>query len=156
MNKVVFIFSLIFSVGAFSQVVPNDDFYKNCSLQNTVDSISVFRIVNFATNNFDLVTVEKIDEIELEISSRGALIDIVSPGIIENFQYEGGKSEMDVIKFEGGVTTTKASHQVYQYNDKNSKAKSFFYFFPEQKNLLYRRISKKKKSDIIIYHLTAK
>jgi len=139
-----------------SQVVPNDSIYKYSTHSNMVDSIAVYRVANAAKDKFDLIIVEKIEDIEFDITARGALIDVVSHRIIENFQYKGNYTTMQVLKASKNDKTESVDAVVYMYDDKNSKAKSYFYYFPDQKNMIYRKVSKKKTSDIIIYYLSPK
>lgn len=155
-SLLMFLAITLFSVQAISQVVPNDSLYKYTSHENIVDSISVYRIVNLATKKYEKIYAEKIEGIELEISARGAQIDIYSPQIIEYFKFKGEKTKVFGIKAEGAKVTDIEDKEVFLYEDENAKTKSYFYFFPDQKNQIYRRITKKKTSDIIIYHISSK
>ena len=148
--------SLILSLVLFSQLKPNDDFHKNLPVQNKVDSIGVFRVANFAPLKYDKIATDIIGDMDLEFSSRGAQIDVYSPGVIENFQYRGETDEMTVLKLEDGKQSLKENVKVFRYIDQNSNRKSYFYYFSDQNNILYRRVSKSKKSDYVVYYLSPK
>lgn len=153
MRNLIVLFALFILNHSFSQVAPNEDFYKNLSTVNKVDSIFVLRN---AITQYDLVQSDVFQDLEMEISSRGALIDVLSSAIIENFQYQGGEEVKDVLKFENGKALPYRDKKVYLYHDKNSKRKSYFYYFSDQPNLIYRKVSKSKKSDIVVYFISKK
>lgn len=148
--------SILLTLALSAQLKPNDDFHKNLPTQNKVDSIGVFRVANLAPLKYDKVATDIIDDMDLEFSSRGAQIDVYSPGVIENFQFKGETDEMTVLKLNKGQQSFQENQKVYRYDDRNSNRKSYFYFFPEQKNILYRKVSKSKKSDYVIYYLSKK
>lgn len=147
-------FSFVFT--SESQVVPNDSIYKNTTHSNMVDSIAVYRVANAAKDKYDLIVVEKFEDMEFEITSRGALIDVVSHRIIENFQYKGEAQTMQLLKASENDKTVSVDVNAYLYEDKNSNSKSYFYYFSDQENMIYRKVSKKKTSDIIIYYVSPK
>lgn len=148
--------AVLLALTVSAQLKPNDDFHKNLPTQNKVDSIGVFRVANFAPLKYDKIATDIIDDMDLEFSSRGAQIDVYSPGVIENFQYNGETDEMTVLKLSGGKQSLVENQKVFRYDDQNSNRKSYFYYFSEQKNILYRKVSKSKKSDYVIYYLSGK
>ncbi|MCB0478088.1 MAG: hypothetical protein KDC84_07990 [Crocinitomicaceae bacterium] len=156
--KRILVFALLVSITSLvqAQLKPNDEFHKNLNIQNKVDSIAVFRVSNFAPLTYAKVAGELIDGMELELSSRGAQIDVYSPGVIENFQFKGETEEMSVLKMNNGKSEIVDAQKVFLYDDKNSNRKSYFYYFPDQKGLLYRKVSKSKKSDYVVYYLSKK